>query len=105
MKVDPNSQSLANVSSDAVQNAKTTRTQESTSGSGASQTDGTDTVQFSGKFAEVQQLTSQVQQFPDIRSERVLALKQQIQQGTYKPAASDVAAAILSDPLNQIGRG
>jgi negative regulator of flagellin synthesis FlgM len=100
MKVDPNLQSILNVQSDAVQNAKATRAQEATQGTGTTQTGESDTVQFSQKFAEVQQLTSQLQQIPDIRSQRVSALRQQIQQGTYRPAASDVAAAILNDPLS-----
>lgn len=103
MKVDPNLQSIVNVQSDAVQNAKTTRAQESNSEYGTTQVDGQDTVAFSPKFAEVQNLTSKLQQLPDIRSERVSALKQQIQQGTYNPDPADVAAAILGDPLNRGG--
>lgn len=103
MKVDPNLQSIVNVQSDAVQNAKTNRAQESSSGTGTTQVDGQDTVQFSPKFAEVQKLTNKLQQLPDVRSDRVSALKQQIQQGTYKPDPSEVASAILGDPLNQGG--
>jgi len=104
MKVDPNLQSIANVQSDAVQNAKTTRAQEASSETGTTQIDGQDTVQFSPKFAEVQNLTSKLQQLPEIRSDRVSALRQQIQQGTYKPDPSEVAGAILGDPLNQGGK-
>ncbi len=103
MKVDPNLQSIVNLQSDAVQNAKTTRVQESNSDLGTSQVDGQDTVEFSPKFAEVQSLTTKLQQLPDIRSDRVSALKQQIQQGTYKPDPSEVAAAILGDPLSRGG--
>jgi negative regulator of flagellin synthesis FlgM len=103
MKVDPNLQSIANVQSDAVQNAKTTRVQQTNSDTATTQVDGQDTVQFSSKFAEVQNLTYKLQQLPDIRSDRVSALKQQIQQGTYKPDPSEVAGAILGDPLNQGG--
>ncbi|MGD0907242.1 MAG: flagellar biosynthesis anti-sigma factor FlgM [Candidatus Acidiferrales bacterium] len=103
MKVDPNLQSIANIQSDPVQNAKTSRAQEASSDTGTTQVDGQDTVQFSPKFAEVQNLTNKLQQLPDVRSDRVSALKQQIQQGTYKPDPSEVAGAILGDPLNQGG--
>jgi negative regulator of flagellin synthesis FlgM len=110
MKVDPNLQSTANVQSDAVQNAKTSRSQQSkteglakTEGS-ASETSGSDTVQVSPRFAEVQQLTSKLQAVPDVRSDRVAALKAKIQQGSYKPDPADVAGAILNDPLNQAGK-
>lgn len=103
MKVDPNLQSIVNVQSDAVQNTKTTRGQEPSSDYGSTQLDGQDTVQFSAKFAEVQNLTSKLQQVPDVRSDRVAALRQQIQQGTYNPDPSDIAGAILGDPLNQGG--
>jgi flagellar biosynthesis anti-sigma factor FlgM len=105
MKVDPNIQSIINAQSESVQNGKTTRTQGAASeGSTAGQVDGSDTVEFSQKFAEVQQLTSKLQQLPDVRSERVSMLRQQIQQGTYNPKSSDVAAAILGDPLTQGGK-
>ena len=104
MKVDPNLQSIVNVQSDAVQNTKASRVQESSSNTGTTEIDGQDTVQFSPKFAEVQKLTSKLQQIPDIRSDRVASLKQQIQQGVYKPDLSAVAGAILSDPLNQGGK-
>jgi flagellar biosynthesis anti-sigma factor FlgM len=51
----------------------------------------------------VQQLTAKVQQLPDIRSERVAALKEQIQKGTYNPDAADVADALLNYAVNQGG--
>jgi len=105
MKVDPNIQSIVNAQSESVQNGKTTRTQGSTSESStAGQVDGSDTVEFSQTFAQMQHLTSKLQQLPDVRSERVSNLRQQIQQGTYKPNSADVAAAILGDPLNQGGK-
>jgi negative regulator of flagellin synthesis FlgM len=106
MKVDPNLQSVANLSSDAVQNGKTTRAQGSASETSAdsSQLGGSDTVQFSSKFAEAQHLTAKVQELPDVRSERVAMLRAKIQQGTYKPDPSAIANAILNDPLNKGGK-
>jgi negative regulator of flagellin synthesis FlgM len=105
MKIDPNLQSIANAQADSVQNAKTRGAQES-SGNEASQgtqADGSDTVQFSGTFAEVQSLTSQLQQIPDVRADRVAELKAKIQQGSYNPDPNDVANALLNDSVTRGG--
>jgi negative regulator of flagellin synthesis FlgM len=102
MKIDPNLQSIINVQSDAVQNAKTSRAQEAAPEDGTAQISGSDSVQVSSKFAEVQQLTSKLQQLPDVRSERVAVLKAKIQQGTYKPDPAEVADALLNEAA---GRG
>jgi flagellar biosynthesis anti-sigma factor FlgM len=108
MKVDPNLQSILNVQSDAVQNGKAARashTQESAaSESSSAQVDGTDTVRFSPKFAEAQQLTSKLQEIPDVRASRVAMLRERIQQGTYKPDPLSVAGSILNDAINQGGK-
>ena len=104
MKVDPNLQAIVNAQSEAVQNQKTSRVQESASEGRTSETTGSDTVQLSSKFAEVQQLTSKLQQLPDIRAERVAILKAKIQQGTYNPDPADVADALLNGAMNQGGK-
>ena len=111
MKVDPNIQSIANAQSDAVQNAKASRPDPSkpaqtaqTDGLATDATGGSDTVQVSSKFAEAQQLTTKLQQTPEIRADRVAALKAKIQQGTYKPNSADVAEALLRDQLNSSGK-
>jgi len=104
MKVDPNLQSIVNVQSEAVQNQKTSRVQETASEGRTTETSGSDTVQLSSKFAEVQQLTTKLQQLPDIRAERVAMLKAKIQQGTYKPDPADVADALLNSAMNQGGK-
>jgi flagellar biosynthesis anti-sigma factor FlgM len=104
MKVDPSLQSIVNAQSDAVQNTKTSRAQETSPEGRTTEVDGSDTVQLSPKFAEVQQLTAKLQQLPDIRSERVSMLKEKIQQGTYKPDPSEVAGALLNSAVNQGGQ-
>jgi len=104
MRVDPNLQSILNAQTDAVQNSKTSRTQEGNPEGRTAQVDGSsDTVQFSSKFSEVQQLTLKLQQIPDTRSERVAALKEKIQQGTYNPDPAEVADALLNNSVNQGG--
>ena len=104
MKIDPNLQSIVNSQSDAVQNAKTSRAQEAIQEGRSTEINGSDMVQLSSRFAEVQQLTAKVQQLPDIRSERVSILKQKIQQGTYKPDHAEVADALLNDAANKGGK-
>jgi negative regulator of flagellin synthesis FlgM len=101
MKVDPNIEAAAKAQSDAVQNARTSRPEQTKTEGTNTEFSSADTVQVSSKFAEVQQLTSKLQQVPEIRSDRVSALKAKIQQGTYKPDPADVAGALLNDPLNQ----
>jgi flagellar biosynthesis anti-sigma factor FlgM len=104
MKIDPNIQSIVNAQADAVQNAKTSRAQGPNADGGATSIDGSsDTVQVSSKFAEVQQLTAKLQQLPDVRTERVAALKEKIQQGTYNPDPAAVADALLNNAVNQGG--
>ncbi len=97
MKIDPNLQPIANLQSDAVPNTKTRNTQEATGGAQNAPVDGGDTVLFSGALAQVQQLTVKLQQFPEIRADRVAALKDRIERGTYKPSSNDVADAMLKD--------
>lgn len=97
MKIDPNLQPIANLQSDAVPNAKTRNTQEANGGAQNSPVDGGDTVQFSGELLRVHELTAKLQQIPEIRADRVAALKARIERGTYKPSSKAVADAMLKD--------
>jgi negative regulator of flagellin synthesis FlgM len=100
MRIDPNLQYLQNAQSDAVQGTKTHAPQQNSESGAASettQTDGGDTVQLSGTVGEVQQLMTQLSQTPDVRSQRVAALRQQIQQGTYQPTNEQLAGAVASE--------
>jgi flagellar biosynthesis anti-sigma factor FlgM len=56
-----------------------------------------DSFQSSGTLNQVQQLKAQLAQTPDVRSERVAALRQQVQQGTYKPTNEQIANAMVSE--------
>ena len=97
MKIDPNLQPIANSQSDAVQNTKTRNSLEVSGGAQNALVDGGDTVQFSGALMEVQQLTARLHHIPEIRADRVAALKGRIEQGTYKPSSNDVAGAMLKE--------
>jgi negative regulator of flagellin synthesis FlgM len=97
MKIDPNLQPIANLQSDAVPNTKTRSATEGSGGAQNAPVDGGDTVLFSGALAQVQQLTAKLQQIPEIRADRVAALKARIDRGTYQPSSKDMADAMLKE--------
>jgi negative regulator of flagellin synthesis FlgM len=102
MRIDPSFQYTGNSPTDSVKNtqgqSKIPLSQVSGGSTSESQlADGEDTVQFSGSLAEIQQLKAQLAQTPDVRANRVAALQQQVQQGTYKPSNEAIANAIVAD--------
>ena len=60
---------------------------------------GEDQAQFSGAQVQVQSLTAQVLQFPEIREEKVNALRQAVLGGTYQPGSKQVADAVFAHML------
>lgn len=56
-----------------------------------------DTLRVSDRAAIVNRLVEQTKALPDVRRERVEALRNQIAQGEYNPPAADIAAAILRE--------
>ena len=102
MRIDPSLQYLGNVPAEGVGNAQGQSKIPSSQVSAGSNTesqalDSGDTVQFSGNLAEIQQLKAQLGQTPPVRADRVAALQQQIQQGTYKPSNEAIANAMIAD--------
>jgi flagellar biosynthesis anti-sigma factor FlgM len=94
MRIDPNQggQPLAESnrsSSQSTANAETTRA-AATSGLGEDQ------AQLSGTHVQAQVLTAQALQFPEIRQEKVNALRQVVESGSYHPGADQVADAIFA---------
>jgi flagellar biosynthesis anti-sigma factor FlgM len=57
---------------------------------------GQDHAQLSGGHMLVQTLAAQTAQLPEVREERVSALRQAIQSGSYHPSPADVAGAMFS---------
>jgi negative regulator of flagellin synthesis FlgM len=108
MRIDPSSQYLGNDPSQGVGNAKG-QPKLSSADAGApfapesNASDAGDRVQLSSALSEVQRLTAQLGQTPDVRLNRVAALQQQIQQGTYTPSNEGIASAMLSDLLGTSG--
>ncbi|HUA16191.1 MAG TPA: flagellar biosynthesis anti-sigma factor FlgM [Verrucomicrobiae bacterium] len=65
-----------------------------TSNSGTSAI-GEDQAQLSGAHLQVQALAAQASQMPEVRQERVQALRQAIQSGHYNASPEQVAGAVI----------
>jgi flagellar biosynthesis anti-sigma factor FlgM len=57
---------------------------------------GKDQAEFSGLHLQVQALAEQVLQFPEIRQEKISALRQVVLGGNYQPSSKQVADAVLA---------
>jgi flagellar biosynthesis anti-sigma factor FlgM len=58
---------------------------------------GEDSAQFSGTGVQIQALVAQTLQFPEIREEKVNALRQLVAGGSYKPSPKQVAEAVFAE--------
>jgi flagellar biosynthesis anti-sigma factor FlgM len=68
-------------------------------GAASSGVRGEDQAQFSGGQVQVQALAAQVLQLPEVRQEKVNALRQVILDGSYQPGSSQVAEAMFAHML------
>lgn len=59
----------------------------------------TDRVEISGEAKEYQQLNQVIASLPEVRSERVAALQQKIEAGTYHPQSEEVAEKLVRSTL------
>ena len=59
----------------------------------------TDTVELSGRKAEIDQLTEQVKAAPATRQDKIDAIKQAVDSGTYTVKGEDVARSMLKSQL------
>jgi flagellar biosynthesis anti-sigma factor FlgM len=66
---------------------------------GAAVSLGEDQAQFSGSHEQVQALVAEALQFPETRQEKVNALRQVVQEGSYQPGSSRVADALFTHLL------
>ena len=60
-----------------------------------------DEVQFSAGGEKVQQLKANLNNLPDVRQDRVAALRQSIQDGSYSVSSQQVAQAMSADLLGK----
>ncbi len=66
---------------------------------GASESQQAASVEVSSTAQEVQQIKKMVNQLPDVREDRVQALKAQIENGTYHVSGEDIADLIIRRTL------
>jgi flagellar biosynthesis anti-sigma factor FlgM len=103
MKIDPTIQFPTDPQSDRVSTTanKAVQSKPSAAASGADAASGEDTVRLSSTHGEVQALTAHLANVPEVRAQRVSALQQRVNGGTYHPESLKVADAIIAD---QVGR-
>lgn len=83
--------------------SKTSETAESNSASASAAETltggilGEDQADLSGGYVQVEALTAQALQFPEVRQEKVNALRQGVENGTYQPSSDQVAQAMLAE--------
>lgn len=56
-----------------------------------------DQVNVSDRAASVQQIVDKISNIPQVRQDRVEALREQIQSGSFNPSSEDIADAILRE--------
>lgn len=94
MRIDPNLPASESTQTTQVNDQ---RTGTSNSASGSSSGAFNDTVQLSPNQAKLRQLSAQVNQVPDVRSQQVDALRLQVQSGTFTRSSDAVAGAVVNE--------
>ena len=59
----------------------------------------TDTVEISAQSKEIQKINDTLKETPEVRSEKVAALKKQIDEGQYKVDAESVAGKMIQQSI------
>jgi negative regulator of flagellin synthesis FlgM len=77
------------------QNHTSAQNSAATASSATSGAMGEDQAQLSGAHVQVQALAAQASQLPEVRQERVQALREAIQSGHYHVSPEKVAGALL----------
>jgi len=72
---------------------------EITSDKAASQVAKTDKVEISEAAKEIQEVRKQLDNTPDVRTEKVEQLKNQIENGTYEIKSEEIAEKMLKESL------
>jgi negative regulator of flagellin synthesis FlgM len=99
MKIDPKVQLPSEVQPEAIQNSRKTGVQQQTAAvlPTAVPTAGQDTVSISSTHSDLQTLKVQLDQTPEIRTDRVNALRQQVNNRQYSPSSANIAQAVISE--------
>jgi flagellar biosynthesis anti-sigma factor FlgM len=97
MRIDSNQNAPAvSENSRSAASPQAANSSSSTAGSVLSVSAGEDQAQLSGAHVLVQALAAQASQLPEVRQEKVSALRQAVQNGDYRPDPEQVAGALFS---------
>ena len=102
MRIDPNSPANSSTQTSQVNEQRTSTPSYPT---GASQAELNDTVQLSSDQATLRQLSTQLNQVPDVRTQQVEALRLQIQLGTFSRSSEAVAGAMVNEFFGAVAEG
>ena len=69
--------------------------------SGASSTSGTEQIKISSKAKDIQKATEAVNTAPDIRTEKVERIKNEIAKGDYRISNEDLAEKVLENIITE----
>lgn len=70
-------------------------------GSGASSTSGTEQIAISSKAKDIQKATEVVNAAPDIRTDKVERIKNEIAKGSYRVSSEDLAEKVLENIITE----
>lgn len=98
MRIDSNGGAQGLPESQTAASAASGKAGESGSAATASSL-GEDQAQFSDVHVQVQALVGQALQLPEVRDERVQALRQAVASGQYQPSPQAVAEALLANVI------
>lgn len=56
-----------------------------------------DQINVSDRAASIQQIVDKISNIPQVRQDRVEALREQVQSGSFNPSSEDIADAILRE--------
>jgi len=73
------------------------RTKSGTGAKGASGGAASDQAHFSSEHQRVQRLEASTGNLPEVRKEKVEALRQAVASGTYAPSAEQIAGAMMQE--------
>lgn len=99
MKIDPFLQFPSDPQSDRVTSGagKAAKSSSTGSTSEATQAGGEDTFNLSSAHGEVLSLTASLASVPEVRTQRVNALQQNVSSGAYQPDSLKVADSIIAE--------
>jgi flagellar biosynthesis anti-sigma factor FlgM len=96
MRIDPNQGAQALPQSER---AGSQGVSPGAAGAAASSGLGEDQAELSGTHVQVQALAAQALQLPEIRQEKVNALRPVVQEGNYQPGSDQIAEAVFQHML------